>query len=352
MQAINRRWSVVSRASGYESAETNFELDPFGNSRTEVDPSGHLTMRRYNNQARPVETTLPNGDKIVMEFNAMGQPTRRIDAEGRESLYRYDPHGRLLESVDIRGRIIRHEYDDRGFPVRTHIDEQTCEWEFDDWGRIVAASLDDRHKAYWHYDEKGQLTEMAEHQSGSGIPIVSERYEYDRYGRLIRIDSEPGGSTRFAYNRRGQLTSRMSSDGEQVRYEYNKSGLLKRRLDTASRIDEYRYQPNGRLALHRYRPNNGDWSEKQFDFLGASHIQKSRKRQSHPLRIRHIKSVGWCHTPRWNAGSVRIRCLRRDSRNRDSRCRLMLPGKCIERSGHCRDHNRIKLFEYAFRRHT
>ena len=258
--------------------------DPYGvvTRRTYADHGGIAKMERldgrevlssvavaYDGSGRPVSVTDQDGRTTACDRDALGRVVRETDANGSDVAYAYDALGRLAKVVDengheiafswdafglssrltAAGQMTRTRRDGRGLAVETTAsadgrDGRTVRREFDRHGRIVRVEYAKDEVETFAYDRWGRLSA---HTRGKS----KEVYRYDHFGRLVEKD-EDGTVYTYAYDsygRRVSRTIRFADGGEAMeeRRSYDKYGRLVEIAAFGTSV-KWRYDVKGRVS--------------------------------------------------------------------------------------------------------
>jgi len=270
---VNKRWTVVGRSRGNQQRQTNIKVDKRGLPETEVGPTGLTKVTEHDEAGNPVKVVESDGRARVSTYNAFGQPLSRIDAQGRQTLHTYDEHGRLLSRIDPHGRESYYEYGPAGFPIASEDRDRRYEFEFDQWGRMIAAAREGGPAARWAYNRFGDLESVTQTSPASlgdmsGAPEEAGQtttYLRDERGRLVTIAYPDGTADQISYNPAGRLHAVVRPDDTRVRYRYDEAGRISHKQAPARRFEAWTYYPNGRVLTHRFRDaDQKRWTEKRF----------------------------------------------------------------------------------------
>ena len=213
-----------------------FSWDPYGMLKSSVSTLQGGTSKKicYERDllGRMTGMTYPDGSMKRMEYNAFGQ-LKRLCMEEFCAEYQYDPAGRISEKIvtDHRSGISQKEilrYLPGGLLKSTEqINEtgktKTCLYTYDFSGNIVGreeiCGSSDLTEGF-EYDKAGRLIRVSENGK------EREAYEYDLFGNCIMAETS-GRTEAFQYNALNELISRTvlkGGDGQTTRYVYDKKG--------------------------------------------------------------------------------------------------------------------------------
>lgn len=197
------------------------------------DTLGQLTEERH-----------PLGYKKSIERDSFGRITKIRQIDGKETTYNYTAENRLA-SVSGNGGIWTYEYDPDG--QQTHLLKDGATWQkterekiaatggeflkqtnfkgdesviqFDESGNMVKQVDALGQQTTYKHDALGQLTGW-EDERGAAADL-----ERDALGRVAGVDSGATAKLKMAYDLTGRI--RRKNNGEQdIRYDYDKAGRL------------------------------------------------------------------------------------------------------------------------------
>ena|GEM_PF-4945251 len=195
--ALNRPRRIQYTATG---ATTTIDYDGLRTVTTlPVNGSGYTqTLTEIRNGLGEVVRTIDaNGSEVAMQYDAGGNvveirrggvvTTMRYDTLGRKIgmsdpdagswTYAVNGAGETIRQVSPRGTCTTSEYDGRGRI-----------WRRRDYGNAACTALEA--ESTWTYDMAG-LGELAQESNGQ----VLRYYDYDRFGRLARLDTSIEGKS-------------------------------------------------------------------------------------------------------------------------------------------------------------
>ena len=213
---------------------------------------------------------------------------------------------RITENSDLNSSI-QYNYDDRVRILESIFNGKiTSTYCYDQYGNPILYPEPAGVKVSATYDKKGNMLTSKHYSSDVSNPRQEYKYEYDKYGRLIKkvtyIKGEPYTSEHITYNANGDLLTRSiysKNDSIQAQFHnavYDESGnLLSFKMyygetlrnqyaytyDTAGRIitseyimdgetvskEAYEYDPSGRLAQTKiYSQNSAEPQYSTIDY--------------------------------------------------------------------------------------
>ncbi|MFA7235640.1 MAG: hypothetical protein WC058_02150 [Phycisphaeraceae bacterium] len=246
-------WSVVAEARGSEKREVNYELDNTGQPKVAVDAAGKTRLLEYDSLGRPLRQVDANGKITQTAYNIYGERTRQTEPDGREQLWEYDEQSRLIRHMNAYGRVITYAYDDRGYCNQAIINGKAWHYEFDKWGRLGRMEAPNGHMTQWTFDRYGQLVEEARMQTASPPPEVREADSSSDTPAPVPLPGLPGAGvwTRYEYDIFGHLKTISCNDGRTERFEYNPKGWMLAHIRADGIRVQFAYDGLGRLREMR-----------------------------------------------------------------------------------------------------
>ena len=281
--------------------ETQLFRDALGRVTAATDAEHHTATYRYDRGGRRIERTHPSTGVTRWRYDAAGNVTREKRNSGDSTDYVYN-NGRLQRVLhsrspwnDVRyeygapnrggasGRVVmrqdaagvtRYGYDYLG---NVTMERRTCvvpgdghtlafvtHWDYDSWGRLLRIDYPDGETVTYSYDLGGSLRGVRGDRQGlAGVPYVRD-IRYNRHGqRVLELDGDSVES-HWVYDTLNQrlvrmraLSLRESSQLLDVNYSYSPQG------DILSVDDHYgtgRYQSFVYDHRHRLTYSEGDWN--------------------------------------------------------------------------------------------
>jgi YD repeat-containing protein len=254
---------MTSRAPHAESPGAalswKVEYDDQGRVAAEINPAGCRTVYEYHETdgvVRSVVTTPPEGSQERWDFDASGRLSRMIDAAGSTSYdydskgrlqkvqrtdspavsYRYDPFGRRIglsigdfysldDSYDFLGRLERRTVKVLD-PTSGRETELPICFEYRTGDGMILRTLPNGIRTRWTFNPIGELQEIV-HIDANDFVLAELTYAHDQKRRItsIKEHSRRGELTeRYTYNKVGRLTQAVRSDGRLHRYAYDSVG--------------------------------------------------------------------------------------------------------------------------------
>lgn len=267
--------------------------DAFGRELVRVDALGNATHFEYDDGARSLRMTTPEGISVTTIYSLHGQVQQVIDGNGNITQHRYDRNGKLLaidaplgaqsyrydrgnrlvESVDARGvstslsydaanRLLTRTVDPDGLALRTRYQWDglgrqlriesaggtVTEFEYDRAGQVIRQTLDPQGLALntrYRWDERGRQLAVIDPNN------VTTMTRWDGLGRRLEELVDPEGlalSTRYLWDANGNLLERIDANGASSRYVYDAGNRLHASIDGAGGVVTTDSDANGRVV--------------------------------------------------------------------------------------------------------
>jgi YD repeat-containing protein len=205
----------------------NYEYDPDGRlARLLRDGESWQKTEREHIAAtgeQVVTQTNSHGDETVMRFDKAGNLVGQVDALGRETRYKRDGLGQLQGWEDARG--------------------VTVDFERDALGRVAGVDTGDAAELEFAYDLTGRIR-----RKNNGEQDI--RFDYDKAGRLVKIDYGKGETIDYSYDDYGRVLTALTGQGVKTTYTWD---ALDRKTSERNDIPgmgytllEWTYTPGGR----------------------------------------------------------------------------------------------------------
>ncbi len=251
------------------------------------DPLGFISTNEYDANFRLSKTVSPTGESQSFTWcscgsmssvtNEQGQttqfaydnPFKRMtsftDARGQKTSYTYDANGNLLTTVYPNGSGERLSgYTANGLPqTSTNRRGQAMSYTYNSAGQVTRQTFADSTFITYAYDARGNLTTVTD-----GPEVTNYTYNFATDGdRLKRITYPNGRYLDYQYDAFGRRVRMTDQDNFQTRYEYDSAGRLYRLRDAADTLlVTYLYDASGRLS--RTEKGNSTFTTYTYDAAG------------------------------------------------------------------------------------
>ncbi len=163
--------------------------------------------------------------KDYFDFLPDGCLSESRGKDGNKKIYEYTIDGKIL-SVKDNISVIENSYDSAFRLVKSTVKNND--------GRLVKSfGLD--------YSEDGK--KITVRQGG----LYEKTYEFDSFGRCVKISDATGASTAFFYDIEGKLVKKTGPSGIRVNYDYDCLGRLSSEDKAGQKVD-YSYDAEGNLT--------------------------------------------------------------------------------------------------------
>ena len=263
------RVSVCDMANPTDSRVASYLYDAFGNIVQTTNPNGTKIMAEYDPMGRKKSETNQLKQTRQFDYDAAGRLIRVTMPGSVEYEYAYDAHGNQTSIKDPLNHVTKFDYDTRGNMVKRtlpmgqvtptgHVET----FQFDDYGRqTLHVSFDGIH-AKSEYDSFGRLATKKYYANATtyaaGTIVETLTYKFDAFGREKQVTQAWPGmrtwNTTTTYNPQGRIASLQQAYGT-TSYLYDEFGRQKTvTLNTGEKTD-YSYDNQGRLATVRDKDN-------------------------------------------------------------------------------------------------
>lgn len=234
-RVLSYQWSTAGRLARIDypdGGSRTFSHDRLGNCVSE-EGEGLAIVRRRDRVGRLLGATIVHAGKSVtteLERDALGRITAEIQGD-RRIRYEHDARGRRTLRVMPDGATTRYAYDAAdALHAITH-DDYTLAIEHDAVGRESArGDAEGRFSIRSGYDAADRLIEQRATAAapGAGIPAVlaQRQWQYDRSGRVTRIDDGRWGTSTYRYDKIGMLLEARRGESLREVFSYDGAGSL------------------------------------------------------------------------------------------------------------------------------
>lgn len=217
---------------------------------------------------------------LTWDYDAHGNVIREQNALKHEIVRKYDENDNLIfEQGPDLNLYKRYEYDfaNRLIKQEVYADGQceTNSYGYDYLGRRIAMTDSHGQSTRYEYDDFGRLIRITHpevpDENGKLVQPVEE-YQYDVAGRVIYSKDKRGLVTLTDYNIRGQPTHIIYPDGTQERFFYSLDGKLHQKIEKNGTMVQYKHDPQGRVTKEEiFSPDLKSIKFKEFNY-NAFHL--------------------------------------------------------------------------------
>ncbi|MFO0553547.1 MAG: DUF6531 domain-containing protein [Polyangiaceae bacterium] len=246
----------IDRVDYPDGSYRSFEYDRMG--RLVLDQGSDNSTVRFRRDllGRVIEASLDDtGWRHTLQFERDPQGRIVLERQGDRTLrYTYDNYDNIVERALWEGSATQYAFDRLGALVGVQHGGRSFTFERDAAGREVHRR-DSRgtFAMRYSYDTMDRLLEQRAvgPSAAGGVPdvLVQRQYQYDRVGRLNRVDDATWGTTRYRYDRGGSLTEASHPNDRRRSYVYNSAGSLLAALeDLSSSSKKWKVAAGNRLT--------------------------------------------------------------------------------------------------------
>ncbi|MDA0659331.1 MAG: hypothetical protein O2931_13125 [Planctomycetota bacterium] len=152
--------------------DTSYHYFPDGNIELQIDPTGGVTRRAFDNRGKKILEIAPHGERSRWEFDRVGNETLVMDGSGNVTRFVFDALDRPVAEVLYVGNAVlsrTQAYDSMGDLVSvTDRNGREIRYGYDGAGRRVSEQWvgdPSQYSASYQYSARGELTNAADTQS-------------------------------------------------------------------------------------------------------------------------------------------------------------------------------------------
>ena len=305
-QGSHGQYTEITRSTGTPTTHTLYDaLGRVLKQGSELfDGSMLWTDTNYDQQGNVHQVSLPYRGATATSWNEYsydeyGRKTHYVEASGKETTWQYErnqttetkegisktqTHNEVgqLSSVKDAGGTIYYDYNKHGLIARIRVSGGGwTTFEYDDYGRQIR--LDDPsaglRETVYNYASDGTYTKRYVTPNGSITTTT------DPYGRLLRIDRDKAFSTSYTYDAYSRPIEERSTNGSFKCYTYDALGRIATQEEgvAPSKILKrtYGYDRDGRVASLTYRTPESEEFTELYSYAHGHHMMT---RLQSPLR--------------------------------------------------------------------
>ena len=247
----NPHGQVILRRNTSGATE-RFEYDELGRPTATIDALGHITRTHYPNEETEQPNTIEDakGGFKLLTWTSTQQLASYTDCSGSVTRYRYNRWGQQVQVQGEEGSRIDYSYDELGRLIaQTNAANQTSSYGYNAASDVMAISAPDGNTVRFERDALGRM--LVYHYGG-----LTQQYQYDPAGRLVRLTNENGAHTTFDYDVMDRLTKQVNFDGRTQTYLFNAASEVMQ-SDDEGLINHFQYDKVGRLLKRQTVLPNG-----------------------------------------------------------------------------------------------
>jgi YD repeat-containing protein len=233
---------LVNQISYEEGREKMFIYDNNYRIREQEDTANQRITYDYDDFGLLTKLAFSDGTSELFEYGDFGVITQFVDRLEKATCYHYNELGRLSHITYDGKMMFKATYDERKWLASLSSDELTCDFSYNDFGKVIrkTTSLGDSYD--WTYNAFGKCTSY-KRQTATSNDVYG--YQYDLKNRLIGTDlnhrsyesyvydvhdnvlvyEKEFQETRMTYDKLDKITS-LSKDGNTFEFSYNRDGDL------------------------------------------------------------------------------------------------------------------------------
>lgn len=274
----------VTKMTDENGRETAYAYTPNGNLAMVTDALGNQTRYSYDAMGRLIrvernaeaQNENTSGKETVQttayEWNQRGLVTSITDALGAVETFGYDRNGKMTDRWDRDGCHTTYAYDNRGLVTDIlYADGSSVAYSYDALRRLEEVK-DSAGTTQIVTDALGRVISVTDAQG------KSVGYEWGSVNERLRLIYPDGKQAAYHYNEKGQLAELATAKGI-INYAYDEMGRLKKKTFPGGTITSYSYNAAGRLTQMRHE---GEGFEEEYSYqydLAGNKIQARKLRQ-------------------------------------------------------------------------
>jgi len=258
-----------------------------GNTKSVSDGIGTINYTKYNSRGQLREVVVGN-KTVTIEYDDYGMQTKLTDPDAGTVENEYNAFGELIYQKDVSGNIAYDFVYDRLGRLTNKKEKdaktnQVTEYQYvfdsapNGKGKLAKVSING-HSNQYSYDSYSRLTEDREIINGT---TFIRKYEYDRYGQVVKYTYPSGYAIIKNYNDKGFLSKIIQADNGTVLWELkqvNASGKITQRLShNGNLITKYQYDTYGYLESSETKKGNQLLSKWEYTWDKPTGQLSSRK---------------------------------------------------------------------------
>ena len=174
-----------------------------------TDPNGNTITYTYcptTDQLLSVSGRANPGQIVTTSFDVQDTiATITRSHRGGTYTYRYDSRGRTTHAMVGNVALVTNTYNNQNNQLIQQLFANGDRFEpvFDNRGRMTAEYWNNQRTVTYYYNENDRLSQLIDHTGGED---VTQRFDYDFAGRLVRVSGSDGLTTHITYDANGAPT--------------------------------------------------------------------------------------------------------------------------------------------------
>ncbi|MZY07138.1 RHS repeat protein [Acinetobacter pittii] len=266
------KYKRITRQIDFNGQEIQQEYNDKGQLIKIVQPNGGVIRFAYNEQGHLIEAKDPEGSIWKWEYDTQGNISKEINPLEQITQYKYNNDNQLIEEIDAKGGSKKIQYNDLGQILSyTDCSGKSSTWEYDENGILQTEQAADKNAAKYQYSTQGK--NKGQLQSIIYADGLTEHFEHDEEGRLLKHTDTKGFVTQYQYNSVGLLEKRIDANQSQVSYQWDKQGRLNKLINQNHAEHQFDYNNYGQLV----REQAFDGEEKYFSYTENGQLSEIRQ---------------------------------------------------------------------------
>ncbi|WP_430885883.1 S8 family serine peptidase [Fusibacter sp. JL216-2] len=224
---------------------------------TSKDANGNVTSYLYDGYDRPIKITAPNGAVTSIGYNDFAKTVTTTGPDGQKSIEYFDDMGRTIKTeIYNETEVITtiNVYNTLG-QLRSTKDagDNVYNYDYDEFGRLIKVTDPLLQVSEYKYNHLDQLVETKVTDATTGKEYINTK-TYDHIGRLIANVDEKSKAQTFAYDDMSRVIKTVDKLGQATNTTYDIMGRIKT-VENITEKFEYEYTNAGKVELVKHFPD-------------------------------------------------------------------------------------------------
>ncbi len=300
--------NYVSAEVDSRGETTTFTVDENNGNITKVTNANNVETNCLYNGADRLENAACEGAQTSYSYlNGLISSISHKVAQDVNTVYNFvrDMFGNISE-VKVGDRLlVKNTYDGGNGLIRQtkYGNEQTVNYDYDDQGRVIKKSFgygkgNKFGEFDYSYDDKGRISEIYD-----SVNDLTIKFEYDKFGRLLRTARSDGMSSEVTYSPFNSLINTVTSKIFETQTTLNNTfGKLDTLLSSViniggvavSSVYDYGNDTLGRLlAIESLNYDSTSGLRHEFSYLGVENVQNRTTNFINSVEIKKKVEGNW-----------------------------------------------------------